>query len=61
MIEQRAVSIEEAAKALSVSKTHLYDLIARGEFTAFVKFGKRMVVPVRALDRLLEERLGAAS
>jgi excisionase family DNA binding protein len=51
--EPLALSVEEAARLLGVSRTLAYESVARGELPS-VRLGKRIVVPRRALDELLE-------
>lgn len=52
----RTLSVEEAARELRISRAYAYRLIQRGELPV-VRFGRRIVVPARALDALLEERV----
>ncbi len=47
-----AYSIPEAAAQLSVSRSHLYQLIDRGLIRR-VKIGHRSVIPATEIDRLL--------
>lgn len=47
------VSVTEAARLLGVSRALAYELIARGELPA-LRLGRRLVVPYRALERLVE-------
>ena len=49
----------QAASQLSISRSHLYNLIARGDIRV-VKIGTRTVVPASEVDRLLEEGTGDA-
>jgi excisionase family DNA binding protein len=49
-----AVSIDEAARRLSVGRTLLYDLIRQGRMRA-VKLGVRTVIPVTEIARILGE------
>ena len=50
-----AYSVTEAAAALGVSKTLIYQMIRRGELPS-VKIGARRVVPVAAIHELLGQR-----
>jgi excisionase family DNA binding protein len=50
--ERRALSIEETAEACGLSRATLYRLIADGRL-ATLKIGARMLVPVSAIDALL--------
>ena len=56
------VSVPEAARLLGISRTHAYELVARGEL-AHVRLGRRIVVPKHAIDTLLSgpTRVGSAS
>jgi excisionase family DNA binding protein len=50
--ERRALSIEETAEACGLSRATLYRLIADGRL-ATLKIGARRLVPVSAIDALL--------
>jgi excisionase family DNA binding protein len=56
MDEPLALSVEAAARLLGISRTLAYESVARGELPA-VRLGKRLVVPRRALDQLLESAM----
>ncbi len=51
-VELRALSIIEAARASGLSRATLYRSIASGQLKT-VKIGARRLVPVHALDALL--------
>ena len=52
--EKRLVlTVTEAATALGISRTHAYELVARGELPS-LRLGRRIVVPRRGLERLLD-------
>ena len=51
----RVWTVSEAAVLLGVSQAHAYELVARGQLR-HVRLGRRVVVPKRAVDELLEER-----
>lgn len=55
--EPAAVSVEEAARFLGISRRHAYTAVAKGEIPSF-RIGKRVLVPRHRLYELLE---GAAS
>ncbi len=60
--ERLAVSVDEAARLLGVSKDLVYDLIARGELPA-IRLGRRLVVALISLQELLAgqpDRTGVA-
>jgi excisionase family DNA binding protein len=55
--------VDEAAAALSMGRTFVYDLLTRGEIVS-IKIGRRRRIPVSALQafvtrRVLESRLCA--
>ncbi len=47
------LSVGEAAMLLGISRAHAYELVARGEL-AHIRLGRRVVVPRRAVDELIE-------
>jgi len=47
------LSVTEAAKRLGISRAFAYELVARGELPC-MRFGRRVVVPRRALERLVD-------
>lgn len=47
------VSIEEAAEILGISRALAYSVVARQELPG-LKLGRRVVIPRRALDRMLD-------
>ncbi len=53
MTKRLTVSVEEAGRMLGISRGLAYDLVARGEIPA-VRLGRRLVVPRRALESMLE-------
>ena len=42
------ITVPDAAVLLGISRTHAYELVARGELPS-VRLGRRVVVPTRAL------------
>ncbi|MEW6475355.1 MAG: helix-turn-helix domain-containing protein [Actinomycetota bacterium] len=46
------LTVAEAATALGISRAHAYELVARHELPA-VRLGRRIVVPRRALEQLI--------
>ena len=52
--ERRTLTIEEAAKALGVSRGAAYAAAGRGELPT-VRIGKRYVVPKSQLEKMLGE------
>jgi excisionase family DNA binding protein len=57
--ERLTMSVEEASDALGISRSLAYELVRRGELPA-LRFGRRIVVPVRALEDLVEHARAAA-
>jgi excisionase family DNA binding protein len=51
--EHFTLSVSEAAEVLGISRAFAYELVGRGEIPV-VRFGRRVVVPRRALETLLE-------
>jgi excisionase family DNA binding protein len=51
---RRALSVEEAARAVGISRATLYRLVQQKRLVT-VKIGSRRLVPVTALDNLLEK------
>jgi excisionase family DNA binding protein len=49
----RTMSVEEAATALGIGRTTAYQAVARGELP-HIRIGRRVVVPTKALERLLD-------
>ena len=54
VMERLVWTVEEAAQVLGISRTHAYELVARGEL-ASVRLGRRIVVPKRTIDTLLAQ------
>ena len=48
-----SLTVTEAAEVLGISRTLAYALVARGELPS-LRMGRRIVVPKRALEALLE-------
>ena len=51
--EPLAISVPEAAQRLGISRAHAFDMATAGILPT-VRFGKRLVVPIAALERVLE-------
>jgi len=60
-MEKLAVSVTEAARLLSVSKSTAYALIEQGLLPAVRVGEKRLIVPVKALEDWLEKQSTRAS
>jgi excisionase family DNA binding protein len=54
MSERRALSVMETARAVGLSRATIYRLIEQNRLVT-VKIGSRRLVPVTALDNLLEK------
>ena len=52
-IQRRTLTIEEAAKGLGISKASAYEAARTGELPT-IKIGKRILVPLVALERKLQ-------
>jgi excisionase family DNA binding protein len=51
--QRRTLTVEEAAKELGISKASAYEAARTGELPT-IKIGKRILVPVVALERMLQ-------
>ena len=51
--ERLTLTVEEAAEVLGISRAFAYTLV-KNEELPFVRLGRRVVVPRRALERLLD-------
>jgi excisionase family DNA binding protein len=51
--QRLTLSVEEAGRLLGISRGLAYLLVNRGEIPS-IRLGRRIVVPRRALDRLLD-------
>ena len=52
--EKTTLTVTEAAKLLGIGKNLAYEAIRRGELPC-IKIGHRMLVPVAALERMMEQ------
>lgn len=52
--ERLTLTVEEAADVLGVSRSLAYELVRRGEIPS-LRLGRRIVVPIRGLETLVEE------
>lgn len=50
------LTVEEAADRLSVGRSHLYNLLTRGEIVS-IKLGRSRRVPAAELERFVSDRL----
>ena len=51
--ERLTLTVEETAKLLGIGRQLAYDRVRTGQIPA-IRLGRRLVVPKRALERLLE-------
>ena len=58
-MEKMVYSMQEAADALGISKSYMYELVRKGEVPVLV-IGKRRVIPKEKFNRLIngEKELG---
>jgi len=54
MEDKQTLSVEEAAKVLGIGRNLCYDRVKTGEIPV-IKIGRRLLVPRRALEKLLEQ------
>ena len=52
-IHRLTLTVEEAATTLGISRAFAYEAVARGEIPC-IRIGKRILVPIAGLNRLLE-------
>jgi len=52
--ERLTLTVEECAKVLGIGRQLAYDRVKTGEIPV-IKVGRRLLVPRRALEKLLEE------
>ena len=58
-MEQEVLGVEEAGKRLSLNRTAAYNAVRRGQIPA-IRLGRKLVAPVKALERMLETGLPAS-
>lgn len=52
--ERLTLSVDEAANALGISRALAYELVKRGELPG-MQLGRRIVVPRKALEAMVEQ------
>jgi len=52
--EKQTITVEEAAKVLGIGRGLAYEMARTGRLPT-IRFGRRLVVPLRAVERLLED------
>jgi len=57
--EKLTLTVSETARLLGISRGLAYEMVRTGEIPS-VRFGKRVLIPRRALEKLLEQGQVAA-
>jgi len=52
--ERYCMTVPEAARRLGISRNFGYELVRRGQLPV-IRFGKRLLIPKAALEKMLEE------
>ena len=52
--EKLTMTVEEAAALLGISRALGYELVSRGDIPC-LRLGRRIVIPRRAIDRMIDE------
>jgi len=58
--QKYVLSVEDAGKRLGLSRPSAYQAVKRGELPV-IRIGRRLLVPVAALDKMLESATPAGS
>lgn len=56
-VRPKTYTVEEAASLLGISRSHAYACVKTGELPS-LRLRRRIVVPVHALDAMLEHEVG---
>jgi excisionase family DNA binding protein len=51
-LDRITLTVEEAGGRLGISRTLAYELVRRGEIPS-IRLGRRVLVPIQALDRMV--------
>ena len=54
--EKMTVSVEEMAERLGISRSVAYQLVKERDFPAIRVGGRRLIIPIKSLERWLDER-----
>jgi excisionase family DNA binding protein len=54
------LTVEEAGQVLGVSRSYAYELVRQGALPC-MRLGRRIVIPVRALDALIDRVVAKAA
>jgi excisionase family DNA binding protein len=57
--ERLTMSVEDAADVLGISRSLAYELVRKGELPS-LRLGRRLVVPVRSVEALVEDAIASA-
>ena len=55
--EKQVLTVEEAGRVLGLGRSASYEAVRRGDIPS-ISIGHRLVVPIKALERLLETGTG---
>ena len=58
-MDELLVSVEEAARRIAVGRSHLYELLGRGEIES-IRIGRSRRIPVTALEEYTSRKLDEA-
>ena len=56
-VERKKMTVPEAAKVLGIGLSIAYEAARNGELPT-IRIGKRILVPIVALDRMLDRKVG---
>lgn len=59
-LKRLTLTVEEASRVLGVSTSYAYELVHRGELPC-MRLGRRIVIPIRALDALIDRIVAEAT
>lgn len=54
VVERQTISVEEAGKVLGCSRALAYEMARQGKIPT-IRLGRKLVVPVKALEKMLEQ------
>jgi excisionase family DNA binding protein len=50
---RRTISVDQAARVIGIGRDAAYDAVRNGDIPS-IRVGRRILVPIKALDRLLD-------
>ena len=59
--ERQTISVEEAARILGIGRSTAFEAVRRGDIPHLRISPRRIVIPIRALERLLDAAEGKAN